>query len=156
MIKQCFVQGDIDNKNVYLTSGFQPPSNEDIFDRINTSAYMQGFASGGSVEHLFLGGKVDVEFKKTIIKKAFETPINYITVSPVISFCMKCKHKATGEYFVCPSCGDDEHMMIMARIVGFVRPIVFGKVKTENKMITGDENYWQESRRLDWVERQKI
>ncbi len=152
-VKQCFVQGDIESNNVYMTSGFQAPTNIDLVQRSNISAHFQSFASGGSIEHVFLGGKVSNETKKSIINKMFQSPLTYMTMSPVVSVCTKCSTKHIGEHHECPNCHDNEHMMIYARVIGYVRPIVSGKIKVENKMINGTNNYWQDTRRYDWVER---
>ena len=118
---------------------------------------MEGYASGGSIEHVFLGGEVDISVKKQLINTMFDTPMNYMTLSPIVSVCDTCKHKSVGEHFVCPNCGDAEHMLVYARIIGYVRPIVSGKITiNEDGIINGDENYWQDSRRRDWVERDKL
>lgn len=155
-VAPCYVQGNPKTGNVFLTSGFQPPSNLDLVDRCNISAYMQAFASGGSIEHVFLGGKVTNDVKKSIISKMFDTPQTYMTLSPVVSFCSKCQTKTVGEHHVCPNCHDSENMMVYARIIGYVRPIVSGKISVEDGVINGTENYWQDARREDWVERHKL
>lgn len=155
-VKQCFVQGNVEDNNVYMTSGLQPPTDADLVYRTEVSAYMQPFSSGGSIEHVFLGGKVSNKMKSKLIQKMFSTPINYITLSPIVSICTNCNTKHIGEFYKCPNCKDDEHMMVYARVIGYVRPIVSGKVKIENNTINGDENYWQDSRRVDWVERDKV
>lgn len=155
-IKACYVQGDVESGNVFMTSGFQPPTNIDLVYRSNISAHMQSFASGGSIEHVFLGGKVSNQTKKNLIDKLFQSPLTYMTLSPVLSVCTKCSTKHVGEFHECPNCHDDEHMMVYARVIGYVRPIVSGHIKVENNMINGTNNFWQDSRRLDWVERHKL
>lgn len=155
-IKSCYVQGDVQSGNVFMTSGFQPPTNIDLVYRSNISAHMQSFASGGSIEHVFLGGKVSSEVKKNIINKMFQSPMTYMTLSPVTSICTKCSTRHIGEHYTCPNCHDSDHMMVYARVIGYVRPIVSGKIKVENNMINGTNNFWQDTRRLDWVERHKL
>lgn len=155
-VKQCYVQGNISDGNVYITSGFQPPTDADLYKRVEVSAHMQQFASGGSIEHVFLGGKVNPDLKKKLIDRMFSTPMTYMTLSPIVSICKTCNHKMVGEKTVCENCGSDEEIIIYARVIGYVRPIVYGKVKTENGRIDGTENYWQDSRRVDWVERNKL
>jgi len=155
-VAPCYVQGNPESGNVFMTSGFQPPTNLDLVDRSNISSYMQAFASGGSIEHVFLGGKVTNELKKSIIDRMFSTPQTYITLSPVVSFCSTCGTKTAGEHHECPHCHDAENMMVYARIIGYVRPIVSGKIRVENGVINGTENYWQDARREDWVERHKL
>ncbi len=156
MIKKCFVQGSVDDNRVFITSGFQPPTDADLITRNKISAYMQSYASGGSIDHIFLGGKITCDMKKNLINKMFSTPMTYITLSPIVSLCQSCGHKSVGENYTCPECGDSEHMMVYGRVIGYVRPIVSGRVKIENNSIEGDENYWQDSRRVDWVERNKL
>ena len=111
---------------------------------------------GNSIEHIFLGAKVSESLKKDIIDKLFDMPINYITLSPVLSVCNSCKTKVVGEHYVCPNCKDADHMMVYSRIIGYVRPIISGHICIENNMINGDENYWQDARRVDWVDRNKL
>jgi ribonucleoside-triphosphate reductase len=103
-----------------------------------------------------LGAKVSESLKKNIIDKLFDMPINYITLSPVLSVCNSCKTKVVGEHYVCPNCKDADHMMVYSRIIGYVRPIISGHICIENNMINGDENYWQDARRVDWVDRNKL
>jgi ribonucleoside-triphosphate reductase len=94
--------------------------------------------------------------KKKLVDKMFDTPISYITLSPTLTVCTACNTKHVGEYYTCPNCKDSEHILIYSRIIGYCRPIVSGKIKIENNRIDGDENYWQDSRRVDWVERDKL
>lgn len=155
-VKPCFVQGDVESGNVYMTSGFQAPTNIDLVYRNNISAQMQSFASGGSIEHVFLGGKVSNNVKKNIIDKMFQSPLTYMTLSPVVSLCTKCSTSHVGEFYECPNCHDDSHMMVYARVIGYVRPIVSGQIKVEDGTINGTNNYWQDSRRVDWVERDRL
>lgn len=155
-IKPCYVQGNRETGNVYMTSGFQPPTNLDLLQRSNISAHMQSFASGGSIEHVFLGGEVSSKIKKQLINNMFKSPLTYMTLSPVVSICTKCSTTHIGEHYTCPNCSDTEHMMVYARVIGYVRPIVSGEIKIENKTINGTNNYWQDSRRVDWVERHKL
>lgn len=155
-IKDCYVQGNVDDRNVYITSGFQPPTDADLYKRANVSAHMQQFASGGSIDHVFLGGKVDVSLKKALIDKMFSTPMTYMTLSPIVSICKKCGNKMVGEHHKCTECDNEDEIIVYARVIGYVRPIVYGKIKEENGRIDGTENYWQDSRRVDWVERSKL
>lgn len=111
---------------------------------------------GNSIEHVFLGGKVSNKMKTKLIQKMFSTPLNYMTLSPTLTLCTKCNTKHIGEHYKCPNCKSDDSLMIYSRIIGYVRPIISGKVKIENNMINGDENYWQDSRRVDWIERDKV
>lgn len=124
----------------------------------NHTLYVKRMSSpvwcGNSVEHVVVDSKLDLSVKKKLIDRILNTHVNYLTMSPVVSVCQKCRHKHIGEKNTCSQCGSTD-IAVYARVIGYVRPIVAGNVKTDDGKITGDKNFWQNSRRVDWVERSK-
>jgi len=156
VIKRCTVQGNTNTGDVYLTSGFQAPTNLDLSERYKISSHFQSFASGGSVEHVFLGKECSAKGKANLINKLLNNPINYITMSDVISHCNKCNKKNIGEFAICPECGSAQ-ISLYGRVIGYVRPIVANDIKRDADMkITGEHLFWQDSRRVDWAERKMV
>ncbi len=148
-----FVQGNW--KDVFLTSGFQPPYQEkNIWMQIQISAEFQSYASWGSVQHFFIGEKIPLETKIKLIKTNFSKPVNYITITPTITICDDCKKQIIGEHLLCPYCNSTK-VMISSRIIWYLRPIASKNLKINNWRLDGEENYWQDARRADWATRKQ-
>jgi len=155
-----FVNGFLETGRVYLTSGFQPPYDGELGKQLRVSAEGQAYATGGSIQHIFLNEKLDAEEKKKLIDKIFKLPVNYITLTPTRSFCNDCGYAVTGELTQCPKCGSKD-IMIYSRIIGYVRPIVKGGkegiiIDPKKGIYDGDEQYWRDERRADWLTRNKL
>ncbi|MGC8647123.1 MAG: anaerobic ribonucleoside-triphosphate reductase [Thermoplasmata archaeon] len=153
-IPEIFVSGS--KERPLLTSGFQPPfSCKNISKLAYTSAITQNYATGGSVMHIFLGEKIEINTKKKLMKSIFSNyPVKYMTLTPTLTICNNCKSKFVGEHLVCPKCKSDD-TTIYSRVIGYFRPIA-RKIKTKDLQLglfEGEENTWQESRRADWVNR---
>ncbi len=154
-----FVRGNPDGSGVFLTSGFQPPYQAgSLFRQLEVSAITQRFATGGSIQHIFLNEKTDRFAVREFIRRIFSSmPIIYITITPTLTICGDCSYRMTGEYYSCPNCGSND-TIIYSRVIGYYRPIA-RKVRSVSKevcLFEGDENYWQGGRRADWVTRLKI
>jgi len=140
----------------FLTSGFQPPySCKSLSKLVYVSAHTQNYATGGSVLHIFMGEKTDSNTKKKMVKAMFSNyPVKYITLTPTLTICNKCKHKFVGENLTCPVCKSND-TTIYSRVIGYFRPIA-RKVTLKDSMqglYEGEENIWQDSRRADWASR---
>ncbi len=154
-VKRIVVQGDRDANAPFLTSGFQPPQNCNMLDAWTISAGFQAFASGGSILHNFIGGNVPVESKIRMIKVGCnEFPISQFTLSPVATQCCDCGTRMIGEYHECEKCKSTS-VMVMGRIVGYMRPIYKGapKVDSDNLSVCADRIFWQKARIADWGRR---
>ena len=156
---QPYVKGSTEGSGVFLTSGFQPPYDHTSLTRqLEVSAVTQRFATGGSIQHIFLNEKPDSESTKRFIKRLFESsPIIYITLTPTLSVCNECKSKVVGERTTCPFCGSED-TILYSRVIGYYRPIA-RKVRhrdSSKALFEGEENYWQGGRRADWVTRNKV
>ncbi|NPA32065.1 MAG: ribonucleoside-triphosphate reductase [Aquificae bacterium] len=158
-VKPIYVKGNPEGSGVFLTSGFQPPyDTPSLALQLQVSAKTQQFATGGSVQHIFLNEKPEGELLSRFVKRVFSSmPIIYITLTPTLSVCNECGQKSVGEHETCPSCGSED-TTVYSRVIGYYRPIA-RKVKNkdaERCIYEGEENYWQGGRRADWVTRKKV
>ena len=153
-----FVKGSVKGSGVFLTAGFQAPYDaESLAKQIEVAAQTQSFATGGSVQHIFLNEKPEARVLKNFLRNLFEgTTIVYITLTPTLSVCNECDSKVVGERFSCPYCGSED-VSVYSRVIGYYRPVA-RKIKVADKegfLYEGEENYWQGGRRADWITRKK-
>ena len=141
--------------DVFLTSWFQPPYQEkNIWAQIQISAEFQSYATGGSVQHFFLGEKIPLEAKIKLIKATFSKPVSYMTLTPTITTCQDCWKQMVWEHLICPHCWST-NVMVASRVIGYLRPIAGKNLRKNNWRLDWDENYWQDSRRADWATRKQ-
>ena len=143
---------------VFLTAGFQPPYDAPLGKQLEVSSNTQRFATGGSVQHIFLNEKPDEYSLREFIKRIFENlHLIYMTLTPTMSICNSCEAKVVGEKFSCPYCGSED-MVVYSRVIGYYRPIArkIRKADKESYVYEGEENYWQGGRRADWITRKKV
>lgn len=144
-----------DWNDVFLTSWFQPPYNEsNIGSQIQISAEFQSYATWWSVQHFFLGERISIDAKKNLIKKVFQNPVMYITLTPTLSNCLDCWNQLVWEYLACPNC-ESKNMQVASRVIGYLRPIAGNNLRKENKRLDGENNFWQDARRNDWASRRQ-
>ncbi|MDQ7038584.1 MAG: anaerobic ribonucleoside-triphosphate reductase [Aquificota bacterium] len=157
--KPPYVKGGLEGSGVFLTAGFQPPFDcPSIARQLEVSSHTQRFATGGSIQHIFLNEKPTAEALRNFIRKTFENlPIIYMTLTPTLSVCNTCSKKTVGEHFTCPYCGSGD-TVVYSRVIGYYRPIArrIKKVDKDRFVYEGEENYWQGGRRADWVVRKKV
>ncbi|NPA41836.1 MAG: ribonucleoside-triphosphate reductase [Aquificae bacterium] len=153
-----YIKGSSQGSGVFLTAGFQPPYDQtSLTKQLQVSAQTQSFATGGSIQHIFLNEKPTGQQARDFIKRLFENmPIIYITLTPTTSVCNNCEAKMVGEKLRCPYCGSED-TTVYSRVIGYYRPIArkVKKVEAQNYIYEGEENYWQGGRRADWVTRKK-
>jgi len=150
---KIYVQWDWND--VFLTSWFQPPYNEkNIWAQIRISAEFQSYATWWSVQHMFLWEKMETNMKKNFVKKIFEKPISYITLTPTITVCNDCWEYTVWEHLSCQKCWS-KNVMVASRVIWYLKPISSGNLKKENERLDWDENYWQDARRKDWATRKQ-
>ncbi len=106
----------------------------DIFKVIENQDELQSLYTGGTVQHLYLGEKIeDKNVAKMLIKKIFEkSKMPYISLTPTFSIC-PIHGYIKGEHFQCPECGAKTE--VWSRIVGYLRQIEnFNDSKKEEYM----------------------
>lgn len=108
----------------YYTNSSQLPVGytEDIMEMIELQDELQSLYTGGTVQHLYLGERIeDIETAKRIIQKIFaKYRMPYISITPTFSVCDEHGYIA-GEQFACPQCGAKTE--VWSRVVGYLRPV---------------------------------
>lgn len=157
--RDIFVQGT--GENVFLTSGCMLPFSEDDFLRqIENSAEFQAYATSGSILHHFLESKLSPERLADYLKKIFEKPIQYITLTPTLTSCLNCGQQIVAEdgknIAACPICYSDD-IATFSRVIGYVKMISRKKLQVDKEgYYTGEFNFWSNARRFDWNTRKRI
>jgi len=95
---------------------------DDIFECCDLQDELQSLYTGGTVQHLYLGERIeDIEVCKSLIKRVFEKyKMPYISITPTFSVCNEHGYIA-GEHFTCPECGREAE--VWSRVVGYLRPV---------------------------------
>ncbi|MBT3277770.1 MAG: ribonucleoside triphosphate reductase [Phycisphaerales bacterium] len=124
----------------YYTNSSQMPVShtEDIFEVMENQDELQSLYTGGTVQHLYLGQKIeDPEVCKRLIQSIFSKySMPYISITPTFSICEDHGYIG-GEHFECPECqGVTE---VWSRVTGYLRPV---------------ENY-NTGKRAEYFDRQK-
>jgi len=123
-IKHANCNADPSNSKPFYTNSSQLPVNftDDIFETLDLQDELQSKYTGGTVQHIFVGEKIEnsdtvKQLVKTICSK-YRLP--YFTLSPTFSVCPDCGYVA-GEHQECPTCETD--CDVYSRIVGYLRPV---------------------------------
>jgi len=157
--REIFVQGAGDN--VYLTSGCMLPFSEDDFARqVENSAEFQAYATSGSILHHFLESKVSPQRLAGYLRKIFEKPIQYITLTPTLTSCLACNRQLVAQdgkdLTHCPACGSDD-LATFSRVIGYVKMIARKKLQVDKEgYYAGEFNFWSKARRFDWNTRKRL
>ncbi len=95
---------------------------DDIFECMDLQDELQSLYTGGTVQHLYLGERIeDIEVCKSLIRNIFaKYKMPYISITPTFSICNEHGYIA-GEHFDCPDCGAETE--VWSRIVGYLRPV---------------------------------
>lgn len=95
---------------------------DDIFECCDLQDELQSLYTGGTVQHLYLGERIeDIETCKNVIRRVFEKyKMPYISITPTFSVCNEHGY-IPGEHFTCPHCGKDAE--VWSRVVGYLRPV---------------------------------
>jgi anaerobic ribonucleoside-triphosphate reductase len=108
----------------YYTNSSQLPVGytDDIMEMIEMQDELQSLYTGGTVQHLYLGERIeDIETAKRLIQKIFTRyRMPYISITPTFSVCDTHGYLA-GEQFTCPECGAKTE--VWSRVVGYLRPV---------------------------------
>jgi ribonucleoside-triphosphate reductase len=155
---ECFVQGDVETGNVWLTSGCSTPTSEgNTLNTIENNAEFQGYATSGSILHHFIEDNIDSYVLCDYLRKIFTKPINYITFTPTLTVCGNCNTRFKSidgiELEQCKVCNSND-LIVFSRVIGYLKPIA-RKDLNKNDIYGGTYNFWSKSRRLDWSQRKK-
>ncbi|MFW5780788.1 MAG: anaerobic ribonucleoside-triphosphate reductase, partial [Bacillota bacterium] len=108
----------------YYTNSAQLPANytDDIMECVRLQDEIQSLYTGGTVQHLYLGEKInDIDICKKLIKKIFSTSkMPYISITPTFSICNDHGY-ISGEHYTCPDCG--ARTEVYSRVTGYLRPV---------------------------------
>jgi ribonucleoside-triphosphate reductase len=108
----------------YYTNSTQLPVEytDDIFEAMELQDELQSLYTGGTVQHLYLGERIDdIAVSKNLIKRIFTNyKMPYISLTPTFSICNEHGY-ITGEHFECPQCGAETE--VWSRVVGYLRPV---------------------------------
>jgi ribonucleoside-triphosphate reductase len=108
----------------YYSNSTQLPADytDDIMRCVELQDELQSLYTGGTVQHLYLGERVnDIEAVKKLIKRIFtKSKMPYISITPTFSVCNTHGH-IEGEKFNCPTCDADTE--VYSRVVGYLRPV---------------------------------
>lgn len=157
--RRIFLQGSGDD--VYLTARCMLPFSEDDFLlQVENAAEFQGYATSGSILHHFLESKVPPRQLSDYIKKIFEKPVQYITLTPTLAACLACGSRFPAEDGVrlvnCPACGSDD-IATFSRVIGYVKMIARKRLRKDgNGLYQGEHNFWSRARRWDWQTRKRL
>jgi len=121
----CANENNTNNKNAsYYTNSTQLPVNytDDLFEILELQDPLQSMYTGGTVQHLYVGEKIeDTTSLKKLIKKICSTyKIPYFSITPTFSICPNCGY-FPGEIQTCATCG--ARCEIYSRVVGYLRPV---------------------------------
>lgn len=111
------------NEPLYTNSTQLPVEyTDDIFECMDLQDELQSLYTGGTVQHLYIGERIDdIEVCKTLIRDVFaKYKMPYISITPTFSICNSHGYIA-GEHFECPECGEDTE--VWSRVVGYLRPV---------------------------------
>lgn len=127
----------------YYTNSSQLPVNytDDAFEALELQDELQCKYTGGTVNHIFLGERLESpEQAKNLVKKVFEKfKLPYISLTPTFSICPTHGY-LSGEHFNCPKCAIKQPCEVYSRIVGYYRPI----------------SQWNDGKQQEFAERKKF
>ncbi len=123
--KERFLDIITSGKDVpYYTNSTQLPVGftDDIIEMIELQDELQSLYTGGTVQHLYLGERIeDLQTAKLLIQRIFaDYKMPYISLTPTFSVCDEHGY-LPGEQFSCPHCGAQTE--VWSRVVGYLRPV---------------------------------
>ena len=114
----------MENNSPFYTNSSQLPVDytDDVFEMLDLQDNLQAKYTGGTVQHLFMGERIQdtVSLKKLIKTIAFEYRLPYFSITPTFSVCPACGY-LDGEHSECPHCETD--CEVYSRVVGYLRPV---------------------------------
>lgn len=116
------IQSGVEEPQYTNSSQLPVTYTDDIFECMDLQDELQSLYTGGTVQHLYLGERIeDIETAKTLIRNIFDQyKMPYISLTPTFSVCHEHGYIA-GEHFNCPECGRNTE--VWSRVVGYLRPV---------------------------------
>jgi ribonucleoside-triphosphate reductase len=111
------------NEPFYTNSSQLPvQATDDVFEALDHQDELQSKYTGGTVQHLFLGERIeDAGAVKNLVRSICERyKLPYFTISPTFSVCSEHGY-LSGECYKCPECGAE--CEVYARVVGYLSPV---------------------------------
>ena len=95
---------------------------DDIFEVLDLQDELQTKYTGGTVQHLYIGERIeDTAALKILIKKICNNyKLPYFSITPTFSVCPNCGY-LPGEVYTCPKCKSESE--VYSRVVGYLRPV---------------------------------
>jgi ribonucleoside-triphosphate reductase len=152
---RIFVNGNPETGRVFLTSGFQAPSQEgDLLKQIDVNSHFQSYATGGSIMHLFTAEQMKPEEQEKLIFNIIRNfPIQYLTKTPFLTTCNNCGHKMVGRKVSCEKCGSDD-VTLWSRPIGYFRPVMRKGISKDFR--SADYLFWLSGRIEDFATRKEV
>lgn len=120
----CYRLAKLDGDFTYYTNSTQLPVGytDNVFEMLDYQEGIQSLYTGGTVQHLYLGERIeDVEACKELVKTIFtKYTIPYISITPTFSVCEKDGY-LVGNVERCPKCGAETE--VWSRVTGYLRPV---------------------------------
>lgn len=116
------IQSGVDEPQYTNSTQLPVTYTDDIFECMDLQDELQSLYTGGTVQHLYIGERIDdIETCKTLIRTIFaKYKMPYISITPTFSVCHEHGYLA-GEQFECPECGRKTE--VWSRVVGYLRPV---------------------------------
>lgn len=116
------IQSGVEEPQYTNSSQLPVTYTDDIFECMDLQDELQSLYTGGTVQHLYLGERIeDINTAKTLIRTIFEKyKMPYISLTPTFSVCHEHGY-IVGEHFTCPECGRNTE--VWSRVVGYLRPV---------------------------------
>lgn len=116
------IQSGVEEPQYTNSSQLPVTYTDDIFECMDLQDELQSLYTGGTVQHLYLGERIeDIETAKTLIRNIFDQyKMPYISLTPTFSVCHEHGY-IVGEHFTCPECGRNTE--VWSRVVGYLRPV---------------------------------
>lgn len=90
-----------------------------LLDRIELSAALDKYCSGGSIMHVTVDGQIDSKTMNDLATSILESGVKYFAFNYEINQCKSCKKIFVGKHTHCPECGNEDIERYM-RVVGFL------------------------------------
>ena len=90
-----------------------------LLDRIKLSAVLDQKCSGGSIMHVTVDNKMDLDTMKDIVISIIESGVKYFAFNYEINQCKECSKIFVGKRKHCPEC-ESENIERYMRVVGFL------------------------------------